>query len=654
MRGTSRFEQVALAVLVLTALVSTAHRAPSCAYHIDQRSQIEVASLIADGESFPLVGPPAGTARAGSLSGPMLYYALAFFHLLGGDALGVYTWLAPLFALSVWLLWWMLREWTGPTAALMAAALYATSPAVGVEHLIAFASPLASFLMTAWGAALAHYVVRRRPWSLALVLGLLGALLQVNPMSVLFVPLTALAFVLYRPPVRRWPVAVGLGAVGLLYAPWIAYQVQVGFVDAWRSIAAIGAPSHEAASTPVWRIVGHALRAAFFLPGDTAGLYPGAHAAWYAPVEWAVLVAALCGVGLLVTRVVRGNGDVRRSAALVMAWLAIPYLLFPLARVGVYSYHFYVALPAWCAAAGAALAWIADRNTGPWRVPNRAAWASCMSIVAAQAVFDMRIADGADRLGAVRWSRMALLSAPDPLWRDPSAQPEFLTVRAANDLIGTVEATGVPPEERDRVFHGPIYGRLSHLFPWSSTVSSTDRETHYALGHDALGGCFHTAATVRVGPYCLGAYRTRLSRFESGDADSAGRVHAWAPVSMPLVAAAQRPPFVGQSMPAGSERALRAYLSAGGAGVVAVSVFGPLVLGRDATRPRVALWSDGRRVPPAREMRRTTLWGELLEIFPLSAERDRPIQLEIRIRGWTPEMAVDLFQYPGLPDADSG
>ena len=88
------------------------------------------------------------------------------------------------------------------------------------------------FLLTFW-----RFLVCGRAWLLPLTLFLLGVLLQIHMSGAIFALLLPVAFFLYRPPVLRWPMIIGLLSVALLYVPYAVFQVQHGFPDADKIFA---------------------------------------------------------------------------------------------------------------------------------------------------------------------------------------------------------------------------------------------------------------------------------------------------------------------------------------------------------------------------------------------------------------------------------
>jgi hypothetical protein len=85
---------------------------------------------------------------------------------------------------------------------------------------------------------------------LALVLVLLGVLLQIHLSGGIFVLLLPVALLLYRPPLRLRPLLAGLLGVALLFAPYVLFEIQKDFPDA-RKLLTWAATSPDNHSWPL-------------------------------------------------------------------------------------------------------------------------------------------------------------------------------------------------------------------------------------------------------------------------------------------------------------------------------------------------------------------------------------------------------------------
>ncbi len=81
------------------------------------------------GNHFPLIGP--GTSIGNMYLGPLYYYLMAPSLALASESpAGPSIFVALIGLATIGLLWWIVRQWTGRTAALVVSALYAISPTI--------------------------------------------------------------------------------------------------------------------------------------------------------------------------------------------------------------------------------------------------------------------------------------------------------------------------------------------------------------------------------------------------------------------------------------------------------------------------------------------------------------------------------------------
>lgn len=106
-------------------------------WHIDQymtflgdegRDAIVMREMIL-GNHFPLIGP--GTSIGNMYLGPLYYYLMApALAVFSQSPAGPSIFVAVIGLMTIGLLWWIVRQWTGRTAALIVSALYAVSPTI--------------------------------------------------------------------------------------------------------------------------------------------------------------------------------------------------------------------------------------------------------------------------------------------------------------------------------------------------------------------------------------------------------------------------------------------------------------------------------------------------------------------------------------------
>ena len=190
---------------------------------------------ILSGRDFPLVGPQAAFGTL-NLVGPLYYYLLAIPYGMSPNPVVAIAFINVLNLCSIYLTYRLGTAMFGPPVGLIASALYAVFPMAVLSGkglwnpgFMPFFSTL--FLWTLW-----RLLVGRRPWILALVLFLLGVLLQIHLSGAIFVLLLPVAFLLYRPPLRLRPLLAGLLGVALLFAPYVLFEIQQGFPDVQKAL----------------------------------------------------------------------------------------------------------------------------------------------------------------------------------------------------------------------------------------------------------------------------------------------------------------------------------------------------------------------------------------------------------------------------------
>jgi hypothetical protein len=146
---------------------------------------------------------------------------LAFTH----DPVVVVAFIALLNVVAVALSYVFARRLLGARSALLVALLMAASP-----WSIAFSRKIWNLdaifpLVIAMHAVLASNFERYRRWKVIAAFALYGAVCQVHPSPWLLLPPLVLLHVLLRARIRPLDFALGLAAIGILYAPYIGYLI---------------------------------------------------------------------------------------------------------------------------------------------------------------------------------------------------------------------------------------------------------------------------------------------------------------------------------------------------------------------------------------------------------------------------------------------
>ena len=407
----------------------------------------------------------------------------------------------------------------GPVEGFVAAALYAVFPmavfsgkALWNPGFIPFFATL--FLLTLW-----RFLVGRRPWTLALVLCLLGVLLQIHMSGAIFVLLLPVALLLYRPPVRRWPLVAGLLSVALLYAPYVVYEVQQGFPDAEKIFAWAGEPQ----ASSFWLIAGRGFWAPFVLPERlAAALGKGVSPAIFPVVQRVELTLLVIGLLTLLLLIIKAKD--RRPYLFLGLWFALPFGIVPYNKVGVLWYYFDILYPSQFLLMGVLLQ-LALRvfpNTGVRTWANNGchlAVALLVSmLVTTQVWFMISFAGEVQRSGLLKFPGGIFLTAPSHI----ETTVETVSLGGRKALAKSFRREfGVNHAFAERRVHGALYqlfredkGFLFGTLSPHMSAEQFDATLHYLIVHDDFQVPLDQRRNARVGAYMIIAYQPMI-QYES-------------------------------------------------------------------------------------------------------------------------------------------
>jgi hypothetical protein len=481
----------------------------------DQARDGMAAQGILSGRDFPLVGPHAALSTV-LLVGPLYYYLVAIPYGLSANPVVGVAFLNLLGVLSIYLTYRLGKEMFGPLEGLVAAALYAVFPmavlsgkALWNPGFIPFFSTL--FLLTFWRS-----LVGGRAWALPLALFLLGVLLQIHMSGAIFVLLLPVALLLYRPPLRRWPLVTGLLSIALLYVPYVIFEVQHGFPDAGKIFAWAG----KNPTSSFWLIAGRGFWVPFLLPEclatalgseGTPGLFP--------VVQRAEL--ALVALGLLTVLSLAIMARDRRPYILLGLWFALPFVIVPHNKIGVMWYYFDILYPSQFLLIGVlfrvALRVFPKMGVGGWaNYGCRIALALLVSLCVAMQVWFMRSFDGeVQRLGLLRGTGGIALTAADPgettidimPLRDKRALAKsFLSEFGADHALVERRAHGAI-YQLFREDKGFLFGTLALRMPAEQSGSTL----HYLIVRDDSQLTLEQGREATVGAYRIVAYHPLIA-----------------------------------------------------------------------------------------------------------------------------------------------
>jgi 4-amino-4-deoxy-L-arabinose transferase-like glycosyltransferase len=466
------------------------------------------------GRDFPLVGPQAAFSTL-NLVGPLYYYLLAIPYAISANPVVGIAFSNILNLCSIYLAYRLGSAMFGPPVGLIASALYAVFPMAVLSGkglwnpgFIPFFSTL--LLWTLW-----RFLTEQHPWMLALVLVLLGVLLQIHLSGAVFVLLLPVALLLYRPPVRLKPLIAGLLGVALLFAPYMRFEIQQGFIDLQKLLGWAERPL----ATSFWIIASHGFSRPFLLPEKLAIALPGeGYPVILQAAQRVELGLIVLGLLALLVRVITA-GD-RRPYLLLILWYALPFVIVPLSRVGAMWYYFDILYPA------PFLVIALLTQLGPNRVPSgyciggdrrrpQLGLAGVVGgLIVVQVAFLSSFEQVVGRSGVFPIVPEVLLQYPNPQWRTEVAWMN-MPLRFKMALRGhLLQEFGADHPLLERAAHGGVYqllredkGFLSRAVSPSKPPKQADPALHYAVLRDDLRDLVEPGLEVVCKPYRVVAYR---------------------------------------------------------------------------------------------------------------------------------------------------
>jgi hypothetical protein len=475
---------------------------------------------ILNGRDFPLVGPVV-QARL-NLFGPLYFYLLAIPYGVSTNPVVGIAFLNMLNLCSIYLTYRLGNSMFGPPVGLIASALYAVFPMAVLSGkglwnpgFIPFFSTL--FLWTLW-----RLLVGRRPWTLALVLVLLGVLLQIHLSGAIFVLLLPIAFLLYRPPLRVQPLLAGLLGVAFLFAPYVLFEIQQGFPDARKLLTWAADPP----DVSFWAILGRGFWRPFLLPERLALALPeGGSPVIFQVVQRVELSLVVVGLLALVIRVI--TAEDRRPYLLLALWYAFPLVIVPLSRVGALWYYFDILYPAPFLAVGLLTQIPLNRCPTGYFIgwDRRWSWLALSGVIGGlmvvQVYFLSSFQQAVSRLGVFPIPPEVILQYPNPQW---SMATSWLNMPLRFKMalrMRLLREFGADHPFLERTAHGSMYtlfredkGFLMSHRSRSKLSKPADATLHYLLLRDDFRDSVEPGRAMVVEPYRIVAYHPMI-QYES-------------------------------------------------------------------------------------------------------------------------------------------
>jgi 4-amino-4-deoxy-L-arabinose transferase-like glycosyltransferase len=489
-------------------------------FMMDQARDAAAALKIAEGTSFPIVGP---VARGLYALGPLYYYLIAVPFLFSKDPAAAVLFIGLLNSVSVYLTYRLGREFFSPTVGLIGAALYAVFPMTIVSSKAMWNPGLVPFFTVIALYSLFHFVVAGRPWGLTVTLAALGCLLQLHLSALALVLLLVVVLALFRPSIPWRHALVGLGLASVLFAPYAVFEATRGFQGIADALRFFGKERALEGSRPWMEIAWKALQAPFTIPirmAEASGA--GMTRSVLNSVQYSELALVVIGLlWLLGSSLGRWRRDERipKPYALLILWMVVPLVALAQKKQALMWYYFDLLYPSQFLVAGILVDGIQRTivQHGGSRGARRAiAWSAGLLvalIVSTQALFLESLRRDILEHGSLRLPTEIGLRFPDPLWwiREKGFI-ELMPDRYKRELTAAILADS-PMDEVSfyLTVHGSAFedliedrGYFYHALHRDGTARG---ETHYALvrARDCPAGI--DGAFRKTGPFRLVRYR---------------------------------------------------------------------------------------------------------------------------------------------------
>lgn len=216
-RRPGRNELIAVAAIVALGALLRLRGLEHAQFGRDAAHMLEMADVLLGGEMV-LVGIP---TSKGVRNPPLAIYVLAALRVVAGSPWAITVATALLNVLAVAMSWWVARVRFGERVAIVTALLFAVSGWAVLYSRAIWQQDFIPPLSVAALGALFAWTADRKPWALAWALALAGAVGQLHLTGLAWFAVIALLAVALRPPVKAAPVAAGIGACALMWAPFL-------------------------------------------------------------------------------------------------------------------------------------------------------------------------------------------------------------------------------------------------------------------------------------------------------------------------------------------------------------------------------------------------------------------------------------------------
>lgn len=246
----SRRDWIVLLLLLAVAALLRLFNLDYMEFRGDEASSIFLASGIASGKHFPLVGIP---SSIGTLNPPLFTYLMAIPMLFSRNPVIAAAFVALINCAAVGWCYVFCRRYFGPITAAFAASCFAVNPwAVYFSRKI-WQQELLPLFVIVFIYGLFAVVCKGRRKQLLTCCICLAAATQLHISSIYLLVVLALALVLFRPKIGWAEYAKGIAVIFLSYIPYVVYDLQNRGYNAKIYLDTFRQPAHfhpEALYTP--------------------------------------------------------------------------------------------------------------------------------------------------------------------------------------------------------------------------------------------------------------------------------------------------------------------------------------------------------------------------------------------------------------------
>lgn len=509
----------------------------------DLARDVSIASNIAAGKNFPLLGPLIGPSLRATHAflGPLYFYLLAIPFLFTQHPMAGYYFIALSNIAALFLGYRFAKAFFGRSVALTATALFAVFPLAVLSSRAVSNHAFLPLFTILFMRALYGVVVNGQSKPVIVMFAALGVLVQLHMMAVSLGAIALLAFLVVRPKVRAVDALIGLALCLLLLAPYLWYEFAHHFENTGALAAAVLSDQRAAGPGPLLDVTAYALL--LFLPAATGLLVEGQGFGWLLTGSFVVLSGVVvlffgAGVLLCVSWLLRHRGKTevlhvaaRRRIGLLLLWLMMPILMMGMIRQGSRWYYLDVLYPSQFIVIAMALSWLGSCARFPLRMQQGLAKVCAglvVAVVVCQGSLFVALMQRIDRRGDVpfhigkTWFGSAEFLSRLP--RGLAGTITFLPMRYAGAMaralwvdFGLDEADlpdrvhwAVPTGGKEEELFRPL---MRHLAAGTAADRATRAgpDVQYVVTRvGRVKGGLDVLRSKRIGPYLIVEYRPRL------------------------------------------------------------------------------------------------------------------------------------------------